>query len=270
MSDKSNNISTLTSTIKTAIENSFKDLHTAMPGIIETFDATKMTVSVQPAIRRIFKTTEADKEILVPSKLPLLINVPILYPRGGGFSLTFPIKKGDECLLVFSERSIDHWYEYGGIQSPGARRFHSLSDAIAFVGLSSKNKVVPVYDTVNTQLKKDDDTAVITIKENSDIDLHSTADITADCVNAVIDASGNIDASAGGSINANASLSANITAPVINLNGTVNISGPCAMASGMAVTGGATNNGKDIGDTHKHNQGPDSAGDSQAQISGVV
>jgi hypothetical protein len=49
--------------------------------------------------------------------LPILINVPVQFPRGGCFLLTFPVTKGDECLIMFAERD--------------AKRFHSLSDATA-------------------------------------------------------------------------------------------------------------------------------------------
>ena len=56
MADKSSNISTLSSNIKEGILNALKELHTAGPGIIETFDPIKQTASIQPAIRRIIKT----------------------------------------------------------------------------------------------------------------------------------------------------------------------------------------------------------------------
>lgn len=163
--DSSPSLASLPSVIKQGIENRLKELHTSLPGIIQSFDAATQLASVQPAIKRIFKTLEQDVEMLVPTALPLLINVPIQFPRGGGFSLTFPVQKGDECLLVFCERSIDNWYRTGKVETPLDRRFHDFSDATAFVGISSSPNAVPNYDPDNVQLKKDDGTVSVTLKE---------------------------------------------------------------------------------------------------------
>ncbi len=171
------NIATLAANIKQGVESRLKDLHTAMPGIIESFDTEKQTVSVQPAIRRIFKTTESETEFLTPTDIPILINVPIHYPRGGGFSMTFPIKKGDECLLVFCERSIDNWHKNSGIVTPTDKRFHSLSDAIAFVGVSSLKNSVPNYSAENIEIKKDDGDAIVRIKPDGAIELESSTGV---------------------------------------------------------------------------------------------
>lgn len=171
MNSLNDNLSTLSTNIKAGIEARLKDLHTAMPGIIQSFNSELQTISVQPAVRRIFKTEEEDKELLIPSDLPILINVPIVYPRGGGYSLTFPIVKGDECLLIFCERSFDQWHKFSGVRDPGAKRFHSLSDATAFVGLSSIPNKIPNYNQNNVQLKKDDGSVSITLTPNDEINI---------------------------------------------------------------------------------------------------
>ena len=82
MSEKGSNISTLASNIKQGIETRLKDVHTAMPGIIESFNAVTQLASVQPAVKRIFRTTQDEKEILTPTPIPVLINVPVIFPRG--------------------------------------------------------------------------------------------------------------------------------------------------------------------------------------------
>lgn len=171
MSDKSSQLATLSSNIKQGIKEHLKDLHTSMPGIIESFDPETQLATVQPAIKRIFKTTDGETEFLTPTELPVLINVPVIFPRGGGFSLTFPVAKGDECLLNFCERSIDNWHEFGTVREPGARRFHALSDAVAIVGLSSVPNKIPNYDNTNVQLKKDDGSVSITILDDGTMEL---------------------------------------------------------------------------------------------------
>lgn len=217
MSDKTPGLSTLASNIKQGIDARIKDLHTSMPGIIESFDAGTQLASVQPAIRRIFVSRDGDKETLVPSDLPILINVPVIFPRGGGFSLTFPVVKGDECLLTFCERSIDNWHETGEVKKPGARRFHSLSDATAFVGLSSLPNKVPNYDPTNVELKKDDGTVSIKLKGNSDLDIVAEGSMKATITKDV-----NISCK---DITVNATSTAIVNCPNSTFNGNVTVNG---------------------------------------------
>lgn len=279
MASKNPALATLAGNIKQGVANRIKDLHTSMPGIVQSFDAQTQTATIQPVIRRVFISREGTDEILTPGDLPPLINVPVQFPRGGGFSLTFPVKKGDECLIVFAERAIDNWHKFGGVRDPGARRFHSLSDATAFVGISSIPNKVPNYDSVNTQLKKDDGSALLSINEDSSIDLTATsninatsqADIVANCVN--------LSAIATATAEITATSSCTVTAPTITLNGNVVINGTLSqgagggaatLSGGLAVTGTMTNNGKNVGDGHQHAQGADSSGDTQQNITGVL
>lgn len=215
------NVATLASCIQFGIENILKELHTSMPGIIETFDPVKQTASIQPAIKRIFKTDDGDKEILTATALPILINVPIQFPRGGGFSLTFPVKEGDECLLVFCERSFDNWHTFGGVKRPGAKRFHSLSDATAFVGLSSLTNSVPNYDDTNVQLKKDDGTVEFTLFDDGNARLKADTKIT-------------------------------LESPDVECTSNLKVSGNLEVTGDSTLSDTVTSNGKDISDTHNH------------------
>lgn len=227
MGNKNPALATLAANIKQGVESRLKNLHTSMPGIIESFDPVTQLASIQPAIKRIFITVDEEKEILVPENIGVLINVPVIFPRGGGFSLTFPVVKGDECLLVFCERSIDNWHETGGIKRPGARRFHSLSDATAFVGMSSKPNKIPNYDAENVQLKKDDGKVSLTLLPSGNMKLDADVKVI-------------------------------VTAPDTDIIGKVNITGDTKVNGDFEVTGDSTlgatvtSNGVDISDTHTH------------------
>jgi len=272
-------IAKLASNIKEGIANRLKDLHTSMPGIIQSFDPVTQTASIQPTIKRVFITREGVTETLIPANLPILINVPVQFPRGGGFSLTFPVKKGDECLIMFAERAIDTWHKFGGIREPNAKRFHHLSDATAIVGLSSLPNKVPAYSATATQIKKDDGSAVISLNNDSSVDIIADSDITATSLaNIKAEATGdisatcaNLSATASGTAEVTAASSCTITAPTITLAGNVIIGGTfsqgaggaATMAGGAAITGPLTNNGTDVGSTHTHPQAVDSNGDSQ-------
>ncbi|WP_413206709.1 Gp138 family membrane-puncturing spike protein, partial [Rhodospirillum sp. A1_3_36] len=130
------------------------EIWTALPGIIQSYDPLAITVTVQPSLKGILtdgrgKATEVT--------LPLLVDVPVCFPCGGGFTLTFPIKPGDEAMVVFSSRCIDSWWQSGGIQDQAEQRMHDLSDGMAIVGLRSQPRVLnPVADPENVQLRSDD------------------------------------------------------------------------------------------------------------------
>ena len=262
MADKNPALSTLASNIKQGVEARIKELHTSMPGIVESFDAENQLATIQPAIRRIFITRDGDKEILVPSDLPILINVPVIFPRGGGFSLTFPVSKGDECLLVFCERSIDNWHETGKVKVPGAKRFHSLSDATAFVGISSIPNKVPNYDPTNTEIKKDDGSVSIKLKENSDLDIVAegdmnatiTGDINASCENITVDATSTAtvncpESTFNGNLTVNGDITSTgtVTAPTGNIT---SVSSTSVAASSSLAVGGKEMSG------HTHSGSP--------------
>lgn len=68
---------------------------------------------------------------------PVLVDCPFIILGGGGGALTFPIAKGDECLILFNDRDIDNWFA-GATSGPVAsNRLHSFSDGIALVGLNT-------------------------------------------------------------------------------------------------------------------------------------
>lgn len=184
MSDLSNKLATFSDTTRKAVVNTLKDLHTALPGIIESFDSTTQLATVQPAVRRIFKTVDENIEMVIPTDLPKLINVPVVFPKGGGFSLTFPISKGDECLLIFCERDISSWYEKGGVQTPNKKRFHSLSDAVAHVGISSKINPISNFNNSAMELRNSDRSTRIELGDSGTIDIHAdTVNVNANTTN---------------------------------------------------------------------------------------
>lgn len=108
-------------------EMSFR-IRCAIPCIVQSFDSTKGTVECQPAIRE--RMIMEDGTIRYIS-LPLLLNVPVVYPIASGFSMTFPLSQGDEVLVVFSDLSIDNFWQFGNLQNPVEARRHDLSDGIA-------------------------------------------------------------------------------------------------------------------------------------------
>lgn len=58
--------------------------------------------------------------------------------------LTFPINKGDDCVLLFSDREIESWFINGDTQPVNYQRMHDLTDAFAIFGIRSLPKIISV------------------------------------------------------------------------------------------------------------------------------
>lgn len=140
--------------LQLAIENALlgfqAKLWTALPGIVQSYDATKGTCTVSPAVKAVM-TTLAGVQYWVP--IPLLVDIPVVYMGGGGFVATFPIQKDDEALVVFSARCIDGWWQNGGVQVQAEQRMHSLSDGFALIGPRSQANLIPNVSTDTAQLR---------------------------------------------------------------------------------------------------------------------
>ncbi len=186
-------------------------MRVSIPGIIQSFDPDAVTAVVQPAIKGAEKD-ESGAEVSV--NLPLLVDVPVVFPRGGGCTLTFPVKAGDECLVIFADRCIDFWWQSGGIQEPVDERMHDLSDAFCIVGPQSQAKKIGGISTTAAQLRTDDGSAFIEVAEGHDV---------------TVKTSGKLTASADGGTE--------ITSPEIILNGNVTINGN--LSQGMGESGGS-------------------------------
>ena len=133
---------------------------TAMPGIIVSFNAGAVTASVQGAIKGQVRGEDGKTKAI---NLPLLVDVPVVFQHGGGYSLTFPVAKGDECLVVFGSRCIDGWWQRGGVQPALDQRMHDLSDAFAIVGPYSQAHLISGISTAGVQLRSDDGATVVEV-----------------------------------------------------------------------------------------------------------
>lgn len=252
----------LASLINKGIENSLKDLHTTSVGIIKSFDPVTQTASVQPAIKRVFISDDGDKQILIPKDLPLLINVPVVFQRGGGFSMTFPVNIGDECKLDFLERSIDIWHSTGEVSLPGARRFHSLSDAVATVGLSSIPNKIPDFDPDNIVIKKDDLSVYISINKDSSMEIYSDSNMT-------VTSKANVTLNVTGDLTINSDGPTLVKSEDIKLDGSVVITGDLKVEGSTSLTTDVTSAGANIGNKHKH-AGPITAPSGPVSPTGIV
>ena len=137
----------------------------ALPGVIESVDFVTMTCTVQPAIQGIwYKPDQYNINTANNVNMPLLIFCPIIFPTGGGVTMTFPLVRGDECLVIISSRCVDSWWQLGGMDTDGniiprpqlEYRMNDLSDGFVLPGPFSQPRVIPNISTVSTQIRSND------------------------------------------------------------------------------------------------------------------
>ncbi len=129
---------TLARLIKLAIDNRLLDVHTALIAVVESYDAEKQQVNVTPVLKRCLRSLSGD---WVNEELPKICDVPVLFPRAGGFFISFPIQPGDFVQLLFNEVSIDDWLNDAPSTTAHDERF-SLQGAVAIPGVYPSTKTI--------------------------------------------------------------------------------------------------------------------------------
>ncbi|MGU2444445.1 Gp138 family membrane-puncturing spike protein [Burkholderia cenocepacia] len=229
------------------------EIWTALPGIIESYDVDSQTVAIQPGIKIPIRARDGTVSTVA---LPQLVDCPAQFPSGGNCTLTFPVARGDECLVVFASRCIDAWWQSGGVQEQADIRMHDLSDGFAILGFRSKPRTLLNVSTSSAQLRSDDGSTYF--------DLNPTAQTVR------IVAPGGFEVVAP-TQTYTASTSLEVDSPTSTFTGALTVKGAFTFLAGLigSATSGAaavitgtinfigrlTANGKVIDDTHTHPNG---------------
>lgn len=123
-------MTTPTDILRQAINFQLSNVNTSIPARIESYEESQKKASVKPLL----KSETSTGEII---DLPVITNVPVIFPKGGNFSMQWPLNEGDTVLIIFTQRSLDEWLSSGGEVINRDPRQFSLSDAIAIPGLNS-------------------------------------------------------------------------------------------------------------------------------------
>ena len=135
----------LTDALAQLKQDIFRTMHCVKVGQVQSFDAARRTVQAQILFRRVLNDgTIAD--------YPVLVDCPVFTLQGGGGSITFPIQAGDQCLLLFSDRNLDAWFQNGSAAAPFDARCHDLSDGLALVGLNALPSSLVEYQANITKI----------------------------------------------------------------------------------------------------------------------
>jgi hypothetical protein len=149
--------------IKTGVDEGLKDVHTTIPALVVSFNATTQLADVQPTIKR-----KLGDDIV---NLPLLVDVPVRFMKSANFSVTIPIVAGDYVFVSFCERSIDKWLIDGGLQPADNTRKHHLSDAFAFPMMFSQQEKIVNFNATGLELRSTDGLTRIVLTPTGNIEL---------------------------------------------------------------------------------------------------
>lgn len=136
-------------------------------GEIVSFNPSTQTAEVQIKMSYVI-----NGEI---KQYPVLLDCPCVVLGGGDGRITFPIAPGDSCLVLFNDKDMDNWYASGQTMLPNTERMHSISDAIALVGIRNKQNKITDYLTDGTELKYGGST--IKLKDNKVTITNGTAQL---------------------------------------------------------------------------------------------
>lgn len=119
--------------LRTAIDRKMGTVWTMLP-VLVTEDSEGHICSTKSAIKG---EGEAQGKPKAVEMTPLGDTTPVHFVGGGGFTITHPVKKDDEGLMIFSSRALDGWHQDGDVQEQIIPRRHHLSDGIFIPGLRS-------------------------------------------------------------------------------------------------------------------------------------
>lgn len=195
---------------------------TAMPAIVQSVDFSKMTCVCQITIQGRF---EDQNGVVTFVNLPVIQDVPIVFPSAGGFSITFPMVAGDEVLVVFASRCIDSWWQNGGfVNKPMEFRMHDLSDGFAIPGPKSVPNALPGISTTACQIRNNTGTAYVEITADGTISLVSpqSINVTANKDVNVVATTGKVNVTAtADKITLTSPVEVDVISPNLNVSGNV-------------------------------------------------
>ena len=123
---------------------SIKNVHTALPGIVSSYDRATKRAVVQPALN--IRATSGQMIARAP-----VVDVPVIFPAGGSFIIQFPLTAGDAVMLIVSERGLDQFKQGFVVSNPPARVCMRESDAVAIPGFGESTNQPADNDALTIQ-----------------------------------------------------------------------------------------------------------------------
>lgn len=136
--------------LRRAIDARLIDAHVGIPARVESYDSITRRVSAQPLIRRGFFD---EDDVRQAERLPVVTEVPVMFPGSGKARIKFPITKGDIVWLMFADASLDKWLELDRREvDPEDDRAHALTDAVA-IPFPDPDDATPQVEFTSTEIR---------------------------------------------------------------------------------------------------------------------
>jgi len=228
------------------------DYNIILYGRIVEYFPEDQTATIKISVNRNFDTSAVQSEQVFIEDLK---NVPVHTPFGGGWSVTFPIKQGDTCMLCFSQVGYDHWFfedkdeagTFAGDPMYWTERMFSLQDGFAMVGFNTIARAIENYSAIHSQWRNAEADQIISLNEDKSITITSPVSVTINAPDVVVNAD-NVEVNAievatvnTKTANISASTKVAIDSPSVTMSGTLDVSGnisaPDVIVSGKAVDG---------------------------------
>ena len=219
------NDDSLLGTFRVVLRKFLQGTDDMLPAMVQAYDRKTNLARVQPLIQMI--DTEGQ-----PHNRDVVGNVPVLLIGGGTFFLSFNLPAGSLGWIKANDRDISLFLQNFVNDRPNTNRLHTFSDAV----------FIPDIMTGYTIAGEDSEAAVLQNQTGTvRISLNaSRIKMTAPAVEIVTTGQTSINA---GTATINAST--------------------LTVTANTAITGTLENNGVNVGSTHTHAQGEDSAGNSE-------
>lgn len=202
--------------LKTAFHELMKGVNTSIPGHIVTFNPATQRAQVQVGLERNLVTGGVQ--------IPRVIeDVPVHF-AGGDYTLEFEVGNGTEGAIFFSQRCLDGWKNTGGVAANPLPRFFDMQDCYFVPGVRSQPNAIQGFQNNGIRIRNKAGNQFAWLKNDGSVMLENGA--------------GFVRLMADGTV---------------NINGfTVDPSGNVVAPANMAVKADLTNDGVNVGKTHKH------------------
>ena len=157
------------------------DNSVVLPGRIVSFDAGLQLAEVKISMDSIWSSSQQNP---TTSERTHAFGVPVHFPQGGNYCITFPVAAGDPCLLVFSQMGYDHWlYEnkdLGGMLEdnpvPHLRRNFDEEDGFCIL-FKNRPTAISNYSDADAEFRSNDRTQFISIKADGTIEIETPTEV---------------------------------------------------------------------------------------------
>lgn len=161
--------------INAFIDARLNELHKIAIGRVESYDASKNTVSVTPMTNRMIPDS-ATPPNYVSEKLPAMADVQVAHFRGNGMFAAMPLAQGDFGILLYCDRNHSQWRATGNQSDPGDLGLHTMSTALFIPAIFPDKSPIQNADANNLVIGSDSNgSSRIVIKPGGEIDMGAAA-----------------------------------------------------------------------------------------------